>query len=184
MLLGLNICMMFIGFWKCIKGSPWQGILYACYGYLNANVFIDAYWEGSKLDKRSTAEYCWLAAILCLAKEIVCCCLVQVIKLNIRQITHRAGDLLWLRIVLKELGFTKGGPMILGCVTQPPFILPPIQYARSFFFFFFLNGIPWAYKTYGSGFSLYSREGHKERNSIGKSIHWRASTKFFYKSSC
>ena len=43
---------------KYLKGTPGKGLLFEKHGHLQVEVYTDADWAGSVIDRRSTSGYC------------------------------------------------------------------------------------------------------------------------------
>lgn len=82
---------------------------------MRAKAYTDADWARSKTDRRSATGYYTMAGVNFVSWESK----KQVIiakssaKDEYRAMAHGCCELSWLRILLEELGFKRGGPMIL-----------------------------------------------------------------------
>ena len=100
---------------RYLKGSPGQGILSRSHGHAKAMAYTDATWAGSLTDRKSTTVYCTMVGGNLISwkskKQVVNA--KSSAKAEYRVVAHGCCELLWLRILLEELGFNQGGQMYL-----------------------------------------------------------------------
>ena len=96
-----------------VKGSPGKGVLYKKHGHLQIEAFSDSSYAGDKKDRKSTFGYftyvrgnlvTWRSN-----KQIVVSC--SRVEAEYRAMAHTAWEMMWLNILLGELGFCEDGPM-------------------------------------------------------------------------
>nr|KYP55409.1 Retrovirus-related Pol polyprotein from transposon TNT 1-94 [Cajanus cajan] len=105
---------------KYIKGAPGKGLLY---GYNNGTQvmgYSDADWAGSPSNRRSTSGYCVFIGDNLISwkskkQNVVARSSVEV---EYRAMASATSELIWLKQLLKELGFGKVTQMALICDNQ------------------------------------------------------------------
>ncbi|CAL9001282.1 unnamed protein product [Prunus brigantina] len=91
-----------------LKSAPGKGLMFSKHGHLEIEGFTDADWAGNRTDRRSTsAEY--------------------------RSMVHGVCEMLWIRKLLKELGFVAKDAMKLYCDNQAAIDIAnnPVQHDRT-----------------------------------------------------
>ncbi|XP_039158784.1 uncharacterized protein LOC120288727 [Eucalyptus grandis] len=102
---------------KYLKGAPGKGLIFKNCGHLNTTGFSDADWAGCSTSRRSTSGYCvFLGGNLVVWKSkkqhVVSRSSAEA---EYRAMAHVTSELLWLRMLLSEIGMSTSEPSILYC---------------------------------------------------------------------
>ncbi|KAM1644976.1 hypothetical protein EV2_006670 [Malus domestica] len=103
-----------------LKGAPGKRLMYRKHGHMEVKGCTDADWAGNITDQRSTSGYfTFIAGNLVTwrskKQNVVARSLAEA---EYRGMTHGICELLWLRILLTEIGFKPKGSMLLYCDNQ------------------------------------------------------------------
>lgn len=100
-----------------MKTCPGKGLVFSKKKDLSVEGFFDADWAGSQDDRRSTYAYCtYLGGNLVTwrsKKQTVCA--RSSAEAEYRAMAQAVSELLWLRILLKDIGIQSPIPMKLYC---------------------------------------------------------------------
>jgi hypothetical protein len=120
---------------RYLKGSPGRGLLYTSHGNLQVECYTDADWAGSLDDRRSTSGYCTfvggnLVTWRSKKQNVVA---RSTAEAEFRAMAHGVCELLWLKILLMELGLFKEKPMLLYCDNKAAINIAhnPVQHGRT-----------------------------------------------------
>ncbi|KAJ9688831.1 hypothetical protein PVL29_014468 [Vitis rotundifolia] len=101
------------GILRYLKGTPGKGLLYENRGHLQVDVFTDADWAGSVIDRRSTSGYCtfvggnlvtwWSKKQSVVARSSA--------EAEFRAVAHGICEVLWIKQLLEELKVANPLPM-------------------------------------------------------------------------
>jgi Reverse transcriptase (RNA-dependent DNA polymerase) len=106
---------------RYLKGAPGRGILMKKNGHVDIRAYSDADWAGNPTDRRSTSGYCTFVGgnlVTWKSKK------QAVVARSSAEAEYRAmaaitSEIVWLRLLLKELGFDMSGkPTKLFCDNQ------------------------------------------------------------------
>lgn len=102
---------------RYLKGTPGKGILYEDRGHLQVEVFTDADWAGSVVDRRSTSGYCTyvggnLVTWRSKKQNVVARSSAEA---EFRAVAHGICEVLWIKQLLEELKTTSPLPMKVFC---------------------------------------------------------------------
>ena len=102
---------------RYLKGTPGKGLLYQNRGHLQVDVFTNADWAGSVIDRKSTSLYCtfvggnlvtwWSKKQSVVARSSA--------KAEFRAIAHDICEVLWIKQLLEELKAASPLPMKVFC---------------------------------------------------------------------
>ncbi|KAL0323604.1 UNVERIFIED_CONTAM: Secreted RxLR effector protein [Sesamum angustifolium] len=120
---------------KYIKASPGKGLFFKRHGHVKIEVYSDADYVGSKDDRKSTSGYynyvggnlvTWRSK-----KQITVA--TSSAETGFRAMAHTTSEILWLKNLLKELGFTYDDPIPMHCDNQAAIHIAsnPIFYERT-----------------------------------------------------
>jgi hypothetical protein len=111
---------------RYFKSSPGKGLLFSRHDHLKIEACTDGDWAGSIMDRWYTTGYCTFVGGNLVTwhskKQLVVT--RPSAEVEFRAMVHRESETLWLKILLKELGFDSKYPMRLYCHN-------PIQYDRT-----------------------------------------------------
>ena len=90
------------------------------YGHMEVKGYADTYWTGNIIDGRSTSGYFTfvvgnLVTWQSKKQNVVA---RSSVKVEYRGMVHGTCELLWLKILLAEIGFEPREPMLLYCDNQ------------------------------------------------------------------
>ena len=102
---------------RYLKGTPRKGLLYENRRHLQVDVFTDANWAGSVIDRRSTLGYCTfvggnLVAWRSKKQNVVARSSVEA---EFRVVAHDICEVLWIKQLLEELKAASPLPMKVFC---------------------------------------------------------------------
>jgi len=91
---------------RYLKGCPGEGLLYSCQGNLHVECYTDADWAGSLDDQRSTSGYCTFVGgnLVSWRSKKQTVVARSTAEVEFRSMAHGVCEVLWLRILLTELG--------------------------------------------------------------------------------
>jgi Reverse transcriptase (RNA-dependent DNA polymerase) len=120
---------------KYLKGSPGRGILFKSHGHLDIMGYLDADWPGSNTDRRSTSGYFTFVGgnlVTWKSKKQNVVALSSA-KAEFRAMSKDICELLWLRKLLKELGYSSCKEISLFCDNKAAIAIAqnPIQHDRT-----------------------------------------------------
>lgn len=103
-----------------LKGSPGKGIWMKQNGHTLINAYTDADWAGCQIDRKSTTGYCTFVGgnlVTWKSKK------QNVVARSSAEAEYRAmasttGEIIWLRALLKDLGFSSPHPTNMYCDNQ------------------------------------------------------------------
>ncbi|GAV57086.1 hypothetical protein CFOL_v3_00624, partial [Cephalotus follicularis] len=101
---------------RYLKSAPGRGILFSKHGHLGLEAFTNADWAGSSDDRRSTSGYCtFLGGNLVTWRSKK----QTVMARSSAEVKYRLWlkefEILWLKLLLKDLGVIHERPMRLYC---------------------------------------------------------------------
>jgi hypothetical protein len=120
---------------RYLKGCPGKGLLYTHHGNLQVECYTDADWAGSLDDRRSTSGYCTFVGGTLVSwrskKQTVVA--RSTAEAEFRSMAHGVCEVLWMRILLMELGLFKGTPLMLYCDNKTAIDIAnnPVQHDRT-----------------------------------------------------
>ena len=105
---------------KYLKGASGKGLIFKNYGHLNTTGFSYPDWAGCPTSRRSTSGYCVflggnLIAWKSKKQHVVSRSSAEA---KYRAMAHVTSELLWLRMLLSEIGLSTSEPSILYCDNQ------------------------------------------------------------------
>ena len=102
---------------RYLKGTPGKGLLYENQGHLQVDVFTDANWAGSVIDKRSTSRYCTFVGgnLVTWQSKKQSVVARSSAKAEFRVVAHGICEVLWIKQLLEELKATSPLPMKVFC---------------------------------------------------------------------
>jgi hypothetical protein len=100
---------------RYLKGCPGRGLLYTSHGNLQVECYTDADWAGSLDDRRSTSGYCTfvggnLVTWRSKKQNVVA---KSTAEAEFRAMAQGVCEVVWLKILLMELGLFTEKPMLL-----------------------------------------------------------------------
>ncbi|XP_068304271.1 secreted RxLR effector protein 161-like [Pyrus communis] len=100
-----------------LKGAPGRGLIFRKHGHMDVKGYTDADWVGNITDRRSTTGYFTFVAgnLVTWRNKKQNVVARSTTKAEYRGIAHGICELLWLRILLTEIGFKPQGAMLLYC---------------------------------------------------------------------
>ncbi|GAV77753.1 hypothetical protein CFOL_v3_21223 [Cephalotus follicularis] len=105
---------------RYLKGNPGRGLVYRDYGHRRVEGFSDADWAGSPVDRRSTTGYCVFVGgnLVSWKSKKQSVVARSSAESEYRAMAHTTCELMWVRQLLTEIGFTEASPMQLWCDNQ------------------------------------------------------------------
>jgi hypothetical protein len=102
---------------RYLKSAPGKGLMFSKHGHLEVEGYIDADWVGSITDRKSTSGYFTfvggnLVTWRSKKQNVVARSSAEA---EYRAMSHGVYELLWLRILIGELGFNLEKPVNLYC---------------------------------------------------------------------
>ena len=120
---------------RYLKSCPGRGLLYRPHGNLKVECYIDADWAGSLEDRKSTSGYCSfvggnLVTWRSKKQNVVA---RSTAEAEFRAVAHGICEILWLKILLLELGLFQTKPMMLYCDNKAALDIAhnPVQHGRT-----------------------------------------------------
>ncbi|KAL0423678.1 UNVERIFIED_CONTAM: Retrovirus-related Pol polyprotein from transposon RE1 [Sesamum radiatum] len=105
---------------KYIKTSPGRGLLFKRHGHVKIEAYSDADYAGSKDDRKSTSGYCTYVGgnlVTWRSKKQTTVARLSA-EAEYRAMAHTTSEILWLKNLLKELGFMYDDPVPMHCDNQ------------------------------------------------------------------
>ncbi|KAL0301601.1 UNVERIFIED_CONTAM: Retrovirus-related Pol polyprotein from transposon RE1 [Sesamum radiatum] len=105
---------------KYIKTSPGRGLLFKRHGHVKIEAYSDADYAGSKDDRKSTSGYCTYVGgnlVTWRSKKQMTVARSSA-EAEYRAMAHTTSEILWLKNLLKELGFMYDDPVPIHCDNQ------------------------------------------------------------------
>lgn len=102
---------------RYLKSCPGRGLLYKSHGHLQVECYTDADWAGSLDDRRSTSGYCTFVGgnLVTWRSKKQSVVARSSAEAEFRSMAHGICEVLWLKIILRELGLFQQKPMMLYC---------------------------------------------------------------------
>jgi hypothetical protein len=120
---------------RYLKSSPGKGLLFAQHDHLKVEGYTDADWAGSVTDRRSTSGYCTLVGgnLVTWRSKKQSVVARSSAEAEFRAMAHGICELLWLKILLKELGYDCNESMSLYCDNKAAINIAhnPVQHDRT-----------------------------------------------------
>jgi hypothetical protein len=120
---------------RYLKGCPGKGLLYKSNGSLQVDCYTDADWAGSLDDRRSTSGYCTFLGgnLITWRSKKQSVVARSTAEAELRAMAHGVCEVLWLRILLMELGLLQTKPLMLYCDNKAAIdiIYNPVQHSRT-----------------------------------------------------
>ncbi|VVA22039.1 Hypothetical predicted protein, partial [Prunus dulcis] len=118
-----------------LKSAPGKGLMFSKHGHLEIEGFTDADWAGNRTDRRSTSGYFTFVGgnlVTWRSKKQKVCSLSSA-EAEYRSMVHGVCEMLWIRKLLKELGFVAKDAMKLYCDNQAAIDIAnnPVQHDRT-----------------------------------------------------
>ncbi|KAK4402930.1 Retrovirus-related Pol polyprotein from transposon RE2 [Sesamum angolense] len=97
---------------KYIKASPGKGILFKRHGHVKIEAYSDADYAGPKDDRKSTSGYCTYVGgkLVTWHSKKQTTVARSSVEAEYRAMAHTTSEILWLKNLLKELGFMYDDP--------------------------------------------------------------------------
>ncbi|KAL0309234.1 UNVERIFIED_CONTAM: Retrovirus-related Pol polyprotein from transposon RE2 [Sesamum radiatum] len=105
---------------KYIKTSPGKGLLFKRHGHVKIETYSDADYAGLKDDRKSTSGYCTYVGgnlVTWRSKKQTTVARSNA-EAEYRAMAHTTREILWLKNLLKELGFMYDDPVPMHCDNQ------------------------------------------------------------------
>ncbi|KAK4406558.1 Retrovirus-related Pol polyprotein from transposon RE2 [Sesamum angolense] len=105
---------------KYIKTSPGKGLLFKRHGHVKIEAYADADYAGSKDDRKSTSGYCTYVGgnLVTWRSKKQTTVARSSVEAEYRAMAHTTSEILWLKNLLKELGFMYDDPVPMHCDNQ------------------------------------------------------------------
>jgi hypothetical protein len=120
---------------RYLKGCPGKGLLYTHHGNLQVECYTDADWAGSLDDRRSTSGYCTFVGgnLVSWRSKKQTVVARSTAEAEFRSMAHGVCEVLWMRILLMELGLFKCTPLMLYCDNKAAIDIAnnPVQHDRT-----------------------------------------------------
>jgi hypothetical protein len=120
---------------RYLKGCPGKGLLYTQHGNLQVECYTDADWAGSLDDRRSTSGYCTFVGgnLVSWRSKKQTVVARSTAEAEFRSMAHGVCEVLWMQILLIELGLFKGTPLMLYCDNKAAIDIAnnPVQHDRT-----------------------------------------------------
>ncbi|CAL9002382.1 unnamed protein product [Prunus brigantina] len=120
---------------RYLKVTPGKGLMFSKYGHTDVEGYTDADWAGSATDRRSTSGYFTfvggnLVTWRSKKQKVVSRSSAEA---EYRGMAHGVCELLWLRRLLRDLGFGPKKPMDLYCDNKAAIAIAhnPVQHDRT-----------------------------------------------------
>ncbi|CAN6698718.1 unnamed protein product [Malus baccata var. baccata] len=118
-----------------LKGAPSRGLIFRKHGHMEVKGYTDADWAGNITDRRSTSGYFTFVAgnLVTWRSKKQNVVARSTAEAEYRGIAHGICELLWLKILLTEIGFKPQGSMSLYCDNQAAREIAnnPVQHDRT-----------------------------------------------------
>ncbi|KAM2020888.1 hypothetical protein ACFX16_042974 [Malus domestica] len=118
-----------------LKGAPGKGLIFRKHGHLEIKGYTDADWAGNITDRHSTSGYFTFVAgnIVTWRSKKQNVVARSTAEAEYRGMAHGICELLWLRILLTEIGFKPRETMLLYCDNQAAREIAnnPVQHDRT-----------------------------------------------------
>lgn len=118
-----------------LKGAPGKGLAFKRYGHMEVKGFTDADWAGNLTDRRSTSGYFTFVAgnLVTWRSKKQNVIARSSAEAEYRGMVHGICELLWLKILLSEIGYEPKEPMLLYCDNQAAREIEnnPVQHDRT-----------------------------------------------------
>ena len=103
-----------------LKGAPRRGLNFKKYGNMEVKGYADTDWTGNIIDGRSTLGYFTFVVgnLVTWQSKKQNVVTRSSAKAEYRSMVHGTCELLWLKILLTEIGFKPREPMLLYCDNQ------------------------------------------------------------------
>ncbi|KAL6201969.1 hypothetical protein ACLB2K_025681 [Fragaria x ananassa] len=120
---------------RYLKSAPGKGLVFRKHGHLRTSGYTDADWAGNIIDRRSTSGYFTFVGgnlVIWRSKKYNVVARSSA-KVEYRGMTQGVCELLWLRSLLKSLGFKQEWSMPLHCDNTAAVEIAhnPVQYDRT-----------------------------------------------------
>jgi hypothetical protein len=120
---------------RYLKGCPGRGLLYTPHSHLQVECYTDADWAGSLEDRRSTSGYCSFVGgnLVTWRSKKQSVVARSTAEAEFRSMAHGVCEVLWLRILLMELGLFQSKPLMLYCDNKAALDIAnnPVQHDRT-----------------------------------------------------
>ncbi|KAK4390013.1 Retrovirus-related Pol polyprotein from transposon RE2 [Sesamum angolense] len=105
---------------KYIKASPGKGLLFKRHGHVKIEAYSDADYAGAKDDRKSTFGYCTYVGgnLVTWRSKKQTTVARSSAEAEYRAMAHTTSEILWLKNLLKELGFMYDDPVPMHCDNQ------------------------------------------------------------------
>ncbi|KAK4406515.1 Retrovirus-related Pol polyprotein from transposon RE1 [Sesamum angolense] len=102
---------------KYIKTPPGKGLLFKRHGHVKIEAYSDADYAGSKDNRKSTSGYCTYVGgnLVTWRSKKQTTVARSSAKAEYRAMAHTTSEILWLKNLLKELGFMYDDPVSMHC---------------------------------------------------------------------
>ena len=100
-----------------LKSSPGKEVLFARHDHLKIEAYTDADWAGSIIDLRSTSRYCSFVGgnLVTWRSKKQSVVASSSAEAEFRAMAHGICEILWMKILLRELGYDSKDPINLFC---------------------------------------------------------------------
>jgi hypothetical protein len=120
---------------RYLKSSQGKGLLFSRHDHLKIEAYIDADWAGSIMDRRSKLGYCTFVGgnlVTWQSKKQSMVARFSA-EAEFRAIAHGVCEILWLKILLKELGFDSKDSVRLYCDNKAAISIAhnPVQHDQT-----------------------------------------------------
>jgi hypothetical protein len=120
---------------RYLKSSQGKGLLFSRHDHLKIEAYIDADWAGSIMDRRSKLGYCTFVGGNLVTWQSKKQSMVARFSAGaeFRAIAHGVCEILWLKIILKELGFDSKDSVRLYCDNKAAISIAhnPVQHDQT-----------------------------------------------------
>lgn len=120
---------------RYLKGCPGKGILFSSHGHLRVEGYTDADWAGCLDDRKSTSGYCVFVGrnLVSWRSKKQSVVSRSTAEAEFRSMASGLCELLWVKILLVELGLFDKGPLRLYCDNQASIsiIHNPVQHDKT-----------------------------------------------------
>jgi hypothetical protein len=120
---------------RYLKFAPGKGLMFSKHGHLEVEGYTDADWEGSITDQKSTSGYFTFVGgnLITWRSKKQNVVARSSAEAEYRAMSHGVCELLWLRILIGELGFNLEKPVNLYCDNKAAISIAhnPVQHDRT-----------------------------------------------------